>query len=145
MPFSESIIEVFTNKLTALLELEQKGIHTTELSAKLANGSQITFSKQDLYILTNYCLKTDAFSIDSGRYIYLQNWSGSRRLNLIDTIRKVFRECAPEGIHDHLLSSIVTETIGHKVHRNHIASTLLALGATWNSTDRRWKFSSSLE
>ena len=143
MPFSESIIEMFTNKLIDLLESEQKGIHTTELGAKLANEFQSTFSKQDLYVLANYCLKTGAVSMDLGRYIYLRNWNSSRRLNLVDTIRKIFCECAPEGIHNNLLSAVVTEQIGHKVHRNHIANTLLTLGATWNPTDKRWKFISS--
>ena len=126
--------ERFLDAIVDHLRERSVGIHVTECGLLIATNL-FDISPQTVFSLAN---QDERMSVSVGRYLYLSDWGGARRLSVSEAIRQIADEAVAPLANDDVVTRVEALT-GLLCSRQHVARYLAAIGAQYDKGIGKWR------
>jgi hypothetical protein len=137
IPLSSDDIRTICAAAANLLEIEQRGIHVTEIKGRLSDLAPEVLRVDDAYGIFSLLTFDSRFKMSTSGYTYLASWEGPRRYSQWDAVAIAIRN-AKGGIKASEVAMKATEILGRPVERESVYNAMTTVGAKFNDETGLW-------
>lgn len=138
MPFSVEEGAAIVNSMIAIMTKRGKGLHVSEIRPALEIVEPQVAKVQDPVIFLGLAQKDDRCAVSKGQYVFLREWGVSRRLTVLESVRRVLESSGSDGL---TLNECVVATeamIERPLSRTLVGYSCSNIGASYDETSMRW-------
>jgi hypothetical protein len=135
IPFDENHANAIVDEMISVLEERGSGLHISEIIPSLKANRNLV-AKANPILLVALAIRTERFKSGKGRYVYLSEWEGPRRLTVSEAVEKAF-DTFNNGVLAADVAKNASELLGREVANNAATSILMKIG-TYDPGEGMW-------
>ncbi|HNP95308.1 MAG TPA: DNA-directed RNA polymerase subunit alpha C-terminal domain-containing protein [Cyclobacteriaceae bacterium] len=138
LPLSKEDQQHVIDEMEFLLRKRNSGIHVTEIASELSSNLPKANLILDPTVFFTLAQRSGRMRVSPGKYLFLPEWGGARRLSSKQAISTVILQAPPEGLRASEIAQRASDLLGRVISRDAIYSPLFAIGARYDEALSRW-------
>ena len=145
VPYSESEQRQLVDSLISMLNLRQKGIHSTVLITELSKNVPNLDLNVDPSLFLSIAQRSGSMKVDMGQYLYLPEWGHSRWPSNAEVVSEILAENPSDGWTIADLLPLAEARLERPLESAFIFKAIESLGGTYDLDTKKWVFLSGTE
>ncbi|MBU6522437.1 hypothetical protein KOL72_07760 [Ralstonia sp. B265] len=145
LPFSADEADAIVDRLVAVLQERGKGLHVSEIQQALEAFVPRVAQIEDPTVFLGLAQRDDRCGAGRGQYVFLREWGGSRRLTVIESVRRALTAAGADGLTLAAVEEAAVALAERPIPRLLVGQSCSHIGAVYDEASSRWTLPSASE
>lgn len=138
LPFSAEEADAIVDRLVAVLQERGKGLHVSEIQQALETFVPKVAQVDDPTLFIGLAQRDNRCAAGKGQYVFLREWGESRRLTVVESVRRALTAAGPVGLTLAEVEAAAEALAERPIPRVLLGQSCSHIGAVYDEAASRW-------